>query len=348
LEARPQDRQGRTIGGRVRSSRPPARYEIQKGDTLWDITGRFFGSPWKWPQVWSYNPEVTNPHWIYPDDTLRLRPEEEGKKGLPRADDDIEYAARERRDAGPDSVFLREQGFLDRDALEASGEIVGSPSEKMLLSPYDEVYVQFDQAGERARGQELTVFRRYEKAGETEESAAPEQVKKGEGVLVRILGTIRVDSYDPERKMARGVIVEALDPIERGFKVADVPRRFEMVDPRENQVNVVTEVVAALRPRELLADQQLVFVGAGAEEGVRKGNRFFVVRRGDGWRETIQSSPEEMGAAEPDAPEAEQYPPNIIAEGRVVDVRPHTSALLITRSTGPVRVGDRIEMRKGF
>jgi nucleoid-associated protein YgaU len=46
---------------------------VKKGDTLWDICDGYFGNPWQWPRVWSYNPDILNPHWIFPGDVVRLR-----------------------------------------------------------------------------------------------------------------------------------------------------------------------------------------------------------------------------------------------------------------------------------
>ncbi|MBW2686849.1 MAG: LysM peptidoglycan-binding domain-containing protein [Deltaproteobacteria bacterium] len=52
----------------------PQTHTVTEGDTLWDITQAYYGDPYKWPQVWSYNPDITNPHWIYPDAQVQLRP----------------------------------------------------------------------------------------------------------------------------------------------------------------------------------------------------------------------------------------------------------------------------------
>jgi nucleoid-associated protein YgaU len=50
----------------------PDTYVVKKGDTLWDISGKFLEKPWQWPKIWHANPEIANPDLIYPGDTLRL------------------------------------------------------------------------------------------------------------------------------------------------------------------------------------------------------------------------------------------------------------------------------------
>lgn len=335
-------------GSRQESERPrvvPPAHKVQQGDTLWDISRRYYGSPYDWPKLWSYNPQITNPHWIYPENVVQLKQGGDAEAAAAPVDPSSEAAqglsVTRRITRGPRSLWLRDEGFLDAQALEASGTIVGSPEEQMLLSSYDEVYLRFEEGHTPRPGQKLVIYRRI---GDEERTA------QEEGTLVRILGEVEVRSIDEDKGVARALITAVSAPIERGFPVAAIPRRFEVVAAVPAEKSLQAKVVASLEPLELVGDEQVVFANVGREDGVKVGNRFFVIRKGDKWRKALPSDEAAMGARYPRQEGAEEpdYPTEIIAEARVVGVRDKTSTLFVTRARYEVAIGDDVELRAGY
>lgn len=330
-------------GGR-HSGPVPDYHVVHRGDTLWDITGYYYGNPWDWPRVWASNPDIANPHWIYPDNRVRLNGGTgTGGAGVtPSSGDGTSASGSPSARGRTTPVRVRTDGYIDREALENRGRIVASPTDHMMLTSGDEIWLRSDEDHEPpARGTNLTIYRRIPES----ERTAGER-----GDLVRVLGNAVVKSYDERREVVIAEITEAVEPIERGFEVAEIPRNFQNVPPVTNDRDLQGTVAATLYPHDIVGDQNLIFTELGSEEGVRVGNRFFVVREIDPWFDSLQSSRQHAAAAEGrTSPESNlEYPPEIIAEARVVAVRPHSATLLVTRATQEIVIGERLEMRQGF
>ncbi len=313
----------------------PQTHTVKEGDTLWDITQTYYGDPYRWPQVWSYNPEITNPHWIYPEATVRLRPTD-GKvvETPPRGFQRTKY-----RPSTTHAVYQAEYGFLNQNALVDAGYIIGANEEQMMMVDTDTVYVRFDKGVEPEVGRVYTVFRTIEKS---------ERESWERGTLVRLLGQLKLDDYDQKHQIGRATVINALEGLERGFRFAPLDRNFYWVDVVPADRSIRATVVASLYPRKLPSINQVVFVNVGEEQGIVLGNRFYIVRQGDEWRRSSEGSiGRDVETTVPLPAEPEHYPWEVVAIGRAVNVQPETTAILLERATRSVRMGDRAELRKG-
>jgi len=331
------------LGPEIAPARVPGVHVVRRGDTLWDITGYYYRNTWMWPKVWSYNTQVQNPHWIYPGDQIKLR----NDGGDDRGTQTIGGIINRRAAIQADTVFLRDRGFIDDERRDVWGVISGSPEDRMLLADGHVVYLDIKGDHEPKPNQELTIFRPTRSAGK--------------GAAVEILGTVRVDSFDAKKKIARGRIIESVDVIERGANVGPLGRRFDVVPPVRNKNDLIARVVMSLRPRVYHARDQVVFIDKGSDDGVAPGNRFFILRRGDGWRPTLQNSSnladkrvrdsEKLGVDTESIRGTErdkEYPDEIVGELRVLRVREKTATCLVTTSRAEIVDNDLAVARKGY
>ncbi|HEX2568895.1 MAG TPA: LysM peptidoglycan-binding domain-containing protein [Polyangia bacterium] len=314
-------------------------HQIQPGDTLSGIAQRYYGTPDAWPRLWSLNPEITNPHWIYPGATLRLAPPTAApaptrSAPAPAAAPTPRPSVTVSRPRPPAGVLLLRNAFVEGGELAAAGKIVGSADEKSMLVTLDEVYVEFRKPrGAQAPirpspGQRYTVYR------ERSEVKHP-KTRQPLGSLVEILGEVEVLDA-PASGPCKVRIMEALEPIERGDRIGPLHRHVKLVEPTQARVDLDGVVVATLRPMELLGKDMLVFIDRGRKDGVVEGNRFQVVRRGDPNRLPLGAG----GLND------ERFPREVVAEILIVEVREQTAGGVVVSALKETALGDRVELRR--
>jgi len=324
----------------------PGYHTVKRGDTLWDLCDHYYDNPYSWPRVWSYNPQIENPHWIYPGDRIRMRV---GGGSTAQSLSGSGFV-RQQKVVPPGTVFLRDRGYVGDERKDVWGMLVGSPDDQMLLSDGDEAYVQIDKDHDVRIGQELSLFRRLNRP----------ETGKSKGYIVAIKGTVRVNGWTEETRIARVHIIESLDVIERGDKVGPVGRRFDAVSPVPNDREIWAHITDSVEPRELIGQHQVVFIDKGSEEGLRAGNRLFVVAKGDRWDASVRDG-RRMAAnrmnyrlrkAEveraPNTVRGKKFPSEVVGEIRVMRTREHTAICVVTYTEYELEPGQILVARRGY
>ena len=147
----------------------PQAYTVVRGDTLWDIAGRFLAHPWQWPEVWQVNPQIRNPHLIYPGDEITLT-EHDGKPvlSLRRGGErnfKLTPAVREsvRQEPIPviplDAIsqFLSRPLVLSKEALDRAPYVVGARDGHLAVGSDSRVYLR---GLVEEHGTKLSIFRK--------------------------------------------------------------------------------------------------------------------------------------------------------------------------------------------
>lgn len=314
----------------------PELHVVQKGDTLWSLCSKYFGDPWRWPRLWASNPAITNPHWIFPGDVVRIG---EGSSGAVAPASAPPPATGGRRivsvnrvaTGGETGVMLRTFGFIEAKDLDQAAVISGSREEKIILSSGDLAYLRYPKQLPIRAGERYSVFET-----DLDHPLVDQTTGKTYGYLVKILGDLVVNQI-AENDVARGVLVDTVFPIERGARVSPFVRQFKRIEPKPSDVNLEARVIATFAPNQLLSSGSFVVLNRGKRDGVQVGNRTFVIRRGDGYRARL----EQWEIHDP------QSPKEVVGEILVVDVRDDASVAWIARSNKELKVGELTEMRKG-
>ena len=352
-------------GGEIRRSVPPIHL-VRHGDTLWDLSDTYYGNPWQWPKIWGMNPQVTNPHWIYPGDQLRMLPGDGSGASV------FDRFARGGRgqgngaggNGGPggagrgqrlvkDTVVLRDQGYLGDPKDNTWGEVAGAVEEQMLLAEGNHVFVVLKPEKTARPGESLTVFRSVRTPDDVEGARKPP------GEIVQVLGTVKIDRVDPKTHVARGTIVESLDIIERGAKVGPVRRSFNVVPPLKAQKDISAHVLSSFYPHVYFGQNQVVFLDRGTDDGLQAGNRLVVLRRGDTWRASLGSkmardrmrldTPEQVQVERTPLPgDNDEFPEEAVAELRVLTSERFSSLALVSQARRELVAGDVATTRAGF
>lgn len=315
----------------IHAGATPELHVVRRGDTLWDICFYYFNDPWQWPKVWSYNPQITNPHWIYPGDLVRLLPRgmfvqksvEEPEKGPDVGKPvDTNPAPARRIETG-----LKQVAFVEKRNLDDSVEIVGAVDEKALLGDGDSVYLSYPEGKPPQVGKRYSIYVPGSKA---------KQGEKVFGAYVQIVGELEVVSVKQDKR-ARGVITQANQEIERGAKVGPLVKTFKNVPPVAPTVDLQVPIVAMLTRDQLIGQGEVVFISAGKGSGLAVGNRMFVVRRGDAKPSTMSN---QIGKDD------RRFPARALGEIVVVEVGEKVSVGLVTLSVQEMSVGDYAMMQK--
>lgn len=314
----------------------PELHVVRSGDTLWDLCFYYFNDPWQWPKVWSYNEQITNPHWIYPGDLVRMVPRgvfvgleaneptpEPEAPPAPSAELDPRPAPARRL-----QVSLRQTAFVEQAELEQSIRIEGSVEEKELLSQGDEVYLTYPDKKPPKVGKRYSV---YVEGGKVTSEG------KSVGAYVRLLGSLEVRSVKKDRR-ARGVLLETFAEIERGARVGPLLTQFKSVPPVPAKADVQGSIVAMLSADQLIGQGEVVFLDLGKSK-VEVGNRMTVVRRGDGYESSRGVS---TGVGQDDR----RYPARSLGEVVIVEVGKNISIGLVTLAVQELGVGDMVMMQK--
>jgi hypothetical protein len=270
-----------TGSGPVLAPNAPDSYVVKRGDTLWGIAKMFLRDPWYWPEIWQVNPQVQNPHLIYPGDTLRLVYIEGQPKILLQRGDNARVLPRVRSEPLEaaistipyDSIaaFMSKPSVLSKEQIKCAAYVLASLDDHEAIGSGNTIY---------ARGfcEPAEVGSRYSIVRVGDELRDPDDNK--------LLGYNGI--YTATGRVTRGgdpttlIVTDSGREAEPGDKVlpgsVDVALDFA---PSAPHVRVKGRLMAVTDGVTVIGQYQVVAINRGIRDGLVPGNILAIFSNGE-------------------------------------------------------------------
>lgn len=255
----------------------PDRYVVQKGDTLWDISGRFLSDPWRWPELWGMNKDqVKNPHLIYPGDVLVLDRSGAAPR-LTRGMETVKLSPRARETATDRAAiptiatselraFLARPLVIDEGGLDGAPRIAATQEGRVIASAGDLVGVT-GLPPDQGLAWDIYEPGKALKDPETEEILGYEAVHLGAGRVYRFdQPTSIVEVTAANQEILTGSrLVRATDPSVVNFV------------PRAPEKPISGRIINNYRAGTEVGPNAVVVINRGRRDGVEPGHVFQIL-----------------------------------------------------------------------
>ncbi len=267
----------------------PEVYTVVKGDTLWDISGKFLERPWLWPEIWRVNPQINNPHLIYPGDRIRLvyvegQPQlvlERGEAGrtvrlspgTDKLSPKVRYEPLEsaiptiRLDAI--QAFLVQNRIVAPSVLNNAPYVVQGDSERLVLGAGDRLYVR----GVLPESESFNVVR----TGPLYVDPDTQEVLGREATYIGLGQAVAQDD-----DIATMYMTDTREEVQIGDRV--LPTEERRVDstffPSAPEGEVRGQIISVFGGVSQVGQFDVVVINRGEREGVAVGNVMAIYKKG--------------------------------------------------------------------
>lgn len=276
----------------------PTHYIVKKGDTLWDISKRFLSAPWEWPEIWHANPEIKNPHLIYPGDQLalvyidgqpRLVTKRGGQSGVVKvgrtADGTVRLSPKVRVSEIDQAIpaiplekiraFLSDSRILDTDLLANAPYVVAGKDRRLVSGAADILYAR----GKFEEG--VTMYKIYRK-GRVFYDPNDKKQKTILGIEALEVGSAKVISLDGNIATLR--VNRSGEEIKNGDRllVADEQVVNATFFPNKPFKEIKDGLIMAVEGGvSSVGTLDVIILNKGQRDGLENGNVLAIYKRGE-------------------------------------------------------------------
>lgn len=249
-------------------------YTIQKGDTLWDLSQKFYNSQWDWPGLWEMNDDIKNPHWIYPGNKIRIFLKE--KPALKP----IIVKVTKIKKAEPPPVEIKTSfsfsqmdhiGFIKKKSQVALGSVMKEEEDNLMMSANDIIYIKPSRKGTLIPGRIYQIFT-------TEKVQANLNGKTFTGIKHLIKAQIKI--LDHKTTYATALITKAFRDVNKGDMVMEYYKRDSILTVEESPAPIDARIICSENNNIMINDFTIAFIDIG-KDTVKPGQIYSILRKNE-------------------------------------------------------------------
>ena len=236
-------------------------YVVQKGDTLWDLSEQFADSPWYWPEMWQHNPDIANPHLIYPGQRIQIYRKDWVEREEIPVDIELPEPDRYFRYAGINAI-----GFIRETEARHFGSVIKVKEDHRLISSGDKVFIEpAEGIGEMVEGGLYAIYRT---TGPVNDPVTDEYV----GMQHIITGIAEITQV--EDRFAVGMIDSSFRDTREGDLVMPFRERSDQVRLQDSVADLRGRLIKAEDGQAIIGEHMLAFINKGKNDMVEPGQSY--------------------------------------------------------------------------
>ncbi|MCG8633558.1 MAG: LysM peptidoglycan-binding domain-containing protein [Desulfobacterales bacterium] len=245
-------------------------YTIQKGDTLWDLSQKFYESQWEWPGLWEMNKDIKNPHWIYPGNKIRvyLKPDTRQKfRSAEAAPEQETVQAPQKITPTFNYTAIDRIGFIKEEEIDSLGTIIRERDGNLMMSANDIIYIK------PAAGSALVPEERYQ-VFTTEPVNKKFNKKRFKGIKHIIKAEIEV--LEATEQYAKALITTSFKDATVGDRIMAFYEREPMLPVQETPPPIDAVIISSEDNTLMVNDYRIAFIDKGKNDDIRPGQMYDV------------------------------------------------------------------------
>ena len=307
----------------------PEAYVVVKGDTLWDISAMYLDNPWLWPRLWQVNPEIENPHLIYPGDKLsliwidgepvlslkpviKLSPKIRvlEKKAVPTVNEGLVLP------------YLQSDRLVEQQDIQSAQRVLGTSDGKRFLSGEGRLLISGNQ-----QHQKWGIYRSVETYQRQQPQASMTSLRLVATARLKEVGA-EFSSLQIETQLQEVLLNDLVLP-ELGVDQVKLSTTFY---PAPSAAGQFANILGSLDGSQYSAKNQVLVINKGSQDNLRQGSMFTLSESGA----VVFGKQGEYSYKESAASNKVQLPSTSL--GSLMAIRPYEyfSLALITQSSKPV------------